>query len=246
MLKKSEPIIVAHAGGIGKGIENNCESILRILPFHPDAIEIDVRRSKDGILFCRHGSIPFEIAFWQLSPYLRFACIKKWFPEINTLEEVVKVLPEDIILLLDIKDVRITGNDILPYKKSLSCIIGYKISHIKELRKVLGDDVAYVLAPKLLINRNISKTQGIADVITTLFWQHSSKLIANAGKNNLHIQPVQFFLSRKYYAKIVRRMGGFCIVYDYKHFLNNLATNNLESGINEYSLPLASDPKLDR
>jgi glycerophosphoryl diester phosphodiesterase len=216
---KHGPIIVAHAGGAGKGIENNRESILRIVPFHPNAIEIDVRRSKDGVLFCRHGSVPFEIAFWQFSPYLPFTWIKKLFPEINTLQEIIEVLPSDIILLLDIKDTRITGNTLLPYKKFFSIIIDYNISHLKELREILGDQMVYVLAPKIFIKRAILNAGGIADVITTLFWQNNLRLITLAKRNKLSVQPVQFFIPRKYYADLVRHIGGFCIVYDYKHFL---------------------------
>ncbi len=73
-------------------------------------IELDVRKSKDGIPYCYHGST------WEYFVALKF---RRNFSElrekyhVDTLKEILEVITEDKRVLLDIKDRAVTKEDIL-------------------------------------------------------------------------------------------------------------------------------------
>lgn len=72
-------------------------------------IELDLRKSKDGILYCYHGTL-----FQYYVPRLlrkNFAVLKQKYG-VSSLEEILSVIPETKIIFLDIKDGTITAEDI--------------------------------------------------------------------------------------------------------------------------------------
>ncbi len=73
-------------------------------------IEIDVRKSRDGVLYCYHGKF-LEYVFSLKIPR-KFSRIRKKY-RVDTLGEVLSVIPEDKIVFLDIKSKSITKEDIL-------------------------------------------------------------------------------------------------------------------------------------
>lgn len=128
-----DKIVLAHRGYFNKEsrkeYKENSRDVCRVsgTKEHIDIIEIDVRKSKDGVLWCYHGKF-FQYHFSLRKP-LYFSEIKEKY-NANTLEEVFEVIPEDKILYLDIKDATVTINDILKIlkgKKFKEIIIG-KIS----------------------------------------------------------------------------------------------------------------------
>ncbi|MFA6257166.1 MAG: hypothetical protein WCT29_02695 [Candidatus Paceibacterota bacterium] len=74
------------------------------------AIEVDVRKSSDGILYCYHGN------FWQYIFLLKipqtFTTLQKKY-HVATLKDILSVISSDKIIALDIKDTKITKADIL-------------------------------------------------------------------------------------------------------------------------------------
>lgn len=52
----ADPLVVAHRGGTELGPENRMETFRRALELKVDAIELDVHRSADGVLFVIHDS----------------------------------------------------------------------------------------------------------------------------------------------------------------------------------------------
>ncbi len=139
--------VVAHAGGKAHGRENDIQTIRRALRDKPDIVEVDVRKSRDGVLYCHHGSIPIGVSAAQFFRFLTFAEIQKLVGKRDTLEDIVRVVPESTILLLDIKDANIDGYDL---KKVLAdrpqvWIAASSLRRTHKLREVFGEDVVYVL-----------------------------------------------------------------------------------------------------
>ncbi len=74
-------------------------------------IEIDIRKSKDGVLYCYHGNL-FE--YYVLLHFFKkpMAFLRKKY-KVNTLSAILDVIDDDKILFLDIKDTDVTRADIL-------------------------------------------------------------------------------------------------------------------------------------
>src|SRR5690348_646231 len=70
-----------------------------------DIIEVDVRKSKDGVLYCYHGSL-FE--YWFVLGAARNWDELKSKYGVDTLAEILAVIPDNKSLCLDIKDKSIT------------------------------------------------------------------------------------------------------------------------------------------
>src|SRR3989338_2361647 len=73
-------------------------------------IELDVRKSKDGVLYCYHGTL---MQYWfGLKDSAKFVDIKKKYG-VDSLEEILQVITDDKTIFLDIKSKAITKEDIL-------------------------------------------------------------------------------------------------------------------------------------
>ena len=74
------------------------------------AIELDIRKSKDEVLYCYHGSI-FEylvaLKFPRPLSALKNRC------GVSTLKDILAVISPDKVIALDIKDTKVTRQDIL-------------------------------------------------------------------------------------------------------------------------------------
>lgn len=56
MLKESKNFLVmAHGHSSAQGRENSLDFVKNSLIYKPDIIELDLRKSADGVLFCFHG-----------------------------------------------------------------------------------------------------------------------------------------------------------------------------------------------
>ncbi|KKR15358.1 MAG: hypothetical protein UT43_C0002G0015 [Parcubacteria group bacterium GW2011_GWC1_39_29] len=111
-----DKIVLTHKGCFNKECEKmyreNSKEVcaLSVRKDYIHIIEIDVRKSKDGILYCYHGTL---IQYWLYLVIPRiFSDIKKRY-HIDTLEEILGVIPEDKIIVLDLKSKSITKADIL-------------------------------------------------------------------------------------------------------------------------------------
>jgi len=91
-----------------------------------DIIELDVRKSKDGIIYCYHGNW----FFYNISSKFPkdFSTLKQKY-NVDSLKDVLSVIIEDKIIFLDIKDTNVTREDILSCfknKKLKKIILGNK------------------------------------------------------------------------------------------------------------------------
>ncbi len=109
-------IVLAHGGWFNAASKKlhrgNSKEVCAIstLKDYISIIELDLRKSKDGILYCYHGTLVqyfITLKFPEI-----FSKIHGKY-RINSLEEILNVITENKIIFLDIKDVTITKDDLL-------------------------------------------------------------------------------------------------------------------------------------
>ena len=109
-------IVLAHKGYFDKESQKiyreNSEDICKIATTkdYIGLIELDVRKSRDGILYCYHGSL-FEYYFSLRFP--KNLSFMKATYNVDTLKEILRVISEDKIVVLDIKDRSVTKEGIV-------------------------------------------------------------------------------------------------------------------------------------
>jgi len=167
---RRSPLVLAHRGGKAHGRENDAETITRALAYKPDIVEVDVRKSKDGVLYCHHGSVPLGVSVAQLYRFFTFAKITRMLGKRDTLEKILEVIPEDVVVCLDLKDKRITSSELLAVIRHTRpvWVVVYSMKHLTELRQAMGDRVAYVHNSPLVFLRNLPMILGLANSISVL------------------------------------------------------------------------------
>jgi len=116
IMELTNKIVLAHKGFFNKESEElyreNSKEVCSIsnTKDYISIIELDVRKSKDGILYCYHGTF-FEYCFGlRFSRF--FSDIEKKY-HVDSLDDILGVIGESKTFFLDIKDTNITKEDIL-------------------------------------------------------------------------------------------------------------------------------------
>jgi len=111
-----DKIVLAHKGYFGSECRNlfreNSKEVIKISTTkdYISIIELDIRKSKDGVLYCYHGTaIQYHFA---LKIPREFSALKnKYF--VSSLQEILEIITQNKAVFLDIKDTNITKEDIL-------------------------------------------------------------------------------------------------------------------------------------
>ncbi len=109
-------IVLAHMGYFNKECRKtyreNSQDVCKVATTkdYIGIIELDVRKSKDGVLYCYHGTL-FQYWF-GLKDSAKFSDIQKKY-NADSLEEILGVITEDKTVFLDLKSKSITREDIL-------------------------------------------------------------------------------------------------------------------------------------
>jgi len=177
--RSKSPFIVTSRGGCGHYKENTIQGLEAALALRPDVIEIDIRRSRDGVLFCHHGSIPFGVLFWYFAPLLPFSWIKKRFSHVPTLVEIVGKIPPNTTIIFDVKDSHIPINELKPYFERFSavCVMSYSIEYLEVCQKSLPQDYFYILGPVLGFKRKFPRIKAVVDALALFPWQYQPEII---------------------------------------------------------------------
>ncbi len=115
MSNLEDKIVLAHSGWFDsaskKLYKGNSKEVCAISTTkdYITIIELDLRKSKDGILYCYHGT-PVQY-FFTLKFSWTFQKVQKKY-RVNSLEEILDIVTEDKIIFLDIKDATITKEDL--------------------------------------------------------------------------------------------------------------------------------------
>lgn len=183
-----KPLIMAHTGKISpKTKENSILGILETLKSKKaDIIELDVRKSRDNVLFCYHGFPWWKfLAAW----FLRFFSIKtvKSLAKVDTLEEIIssshRKLTKKTILFLDIKDKSVTTSEISKICGKIQCEIWIAAIGLRYLKRMKGLKGVKNRRFKLVYNfgflrfkrgANLASSAGI-DIIKVFPWNLNEK-----------------------------------------------------------------------
>lgn len=215
------PLIMAHGGGSAHDKENSIAAIHKSLKLGADIIEVDIRKSRDGILYCHHGSEPWGIIAATFFHHLTFTQIKRLVGDRDTLEQTLMAIPETILVYLDLKDPSIAARDLSPIlkgRKNMWIAPFGKIAWLKELRRNLGEGYAYAFNRPALFARHVAKQlNGQADMIQFCVWDWNQKTLSLIEGGGVMCHMVEWFINREEYIKsmqLSRWKGFFFSVYD--------------------------------
>jgi len=211
--RSKSPFLVTSRGGCGHYKENTIQGLEAAFALRPDVVEIDVRKSKDGVLFCHHGSIPFGVPFWHFSPGVSFSWIRKHFPHIPTLAEMIERIPPDTIVIFDIKDARIRADELLSYSRRFTsvCVMGYSIKQLEALSASLPQDYFYILGPIFGFKRKLPRIKGLAGAVALFPWDYRPKVIRAVEAAGILHDPLFALLLPWQLERIKRRFRIFAI-----------------------------------
>ncbi len=194
---------MAHRGGHCFATENSLEAISCSLKHQSDIIEVDVRKSTDGILYCYHGNY-LEFIFPNFFFKKSFAELKKKYPTLATLQEVVKEVEEKALLFLDIKDKSITPEEflsIIPTEKEI-VIACFDLNYLCNL-KDLPTNCKKVCNGGILLTEEKKKKLIAAKVegVELFFWSWNEKNRENLRKLGIGTTLAYWFLPSLVYLK---------------------------------------------
>jgi hypothetical protein len=215
------PLVMAHAGGSAHGRENAVETIRKALTFRPDVVEVDVRKSRDGVLYCHHGSEPWGTIAATFFGIFTFAQIQWLVGQRDTLKAVLATVPSDTLVYLDLKDRWINADDLRPLidgRKGIWIAPFGSVNWLRRLRAGLGESYAYsfnrpVIFPIYLATR----LAGQADMIQFCVWSWNTETLSEIEDGGTACHMVEWFISRQKYLAIIRLSrwrGLFFSVYD--------------------------------
>lgn len=211
-----DKMIYAHKGYFNRAsydtYRENSVEVFKMADSKPyiQAIELDVRKSKDGVLYCYHGNL-FQYLF-ILKLHLPFAELKKRYGA-PTLTEVLDVISPGKVLILDMKDTKVTKEDIASVfagKQFREIVIANKsVSFLKrfndmpkEFVKMLNGNIfsTFYNFPKLRED-NFKYFEIVFPFMAT------KKTLARIKENGLEFVgfPAAIFLGEKQYLRCVNK-----------------------------------------
>ena len=174
-------------------------------------IELDVRKSKDGILYCYHGTF-FEYYF-LLKISQKFSALKKKYG-VNSLQEILEVITEDKSICLDLKSSSITREDIinvLKGKKFKEVILGDTEASVSFMDRFSNMPENFVKIMNGHIFATFFDLQKLQDKNYKYFqvvfpFQVNKKIIEKVSKHGLEFScaPLFFISKESYWRKMDR------------------------------------------
>jgi len=209
-------IVLAHMGYFNKEcrktFRENSKDVCKVATTkdYIGIIELDVRKSKDGILYCYHGTLLqywFGFIFSQ-----KFSDIKKKY-SVDSLEEILEVITEYKTIFLDLKSKSITREDILTAlkgKKFKEVILANTgLFSVSFLQRFSDMPAQFVKAMNGNIFCNFYNLKKLKEKNYKYFevvfsFQINKKLIENVKKNGLEFRCAGLFFpnGKSYWEKI--------------------------------------------
>jgi glycerophosphoryl diester phosphodiesterase family protein len=212
---------MAHAGGWAHGRENAVTTIQKALVFNPDIIEVDVRKSRDGVLYCHHGSEPWGTIAATFFGIFTFAQIQWLVGQRDTLQAVLAAVPRNTLIYLDLKDRWINADDLRPLiesRKGIWIAPFGSVNWLKHLRTGLGEGHAYSFNRPAVFPRHVARRlAGQADMIQFCVWSWNTETLSEIEGSGTACHMVQWFVSRNRYLAsmpLSRWRGLFYSVYN--------------------------------
>lgn len=205
-------LIMFHGNSSVHGRPNSVESVAEALKYPVGIIELDIRKSRDGILYCYHWSW-----FAWILKYLNFGLIKKTIG-VNTLEEVLEVITWKKIIFLDIKDKRITAEDLKKVCDKFDqeyWLASCDLEYLGQLKSVLKSYKFVYNFGFLFFRQGVqkAKAQGI-NIVKVFRWQLNSNLKSFLFQSGIRFNIHPWFMNTKQYLGMVEKYGTVWIAYD--------------------------------
>ncbi|MBP9770974.1 hypothetical protein KBC97_02320 [Candidatus Gracilibacteria bacterium] len=214
-----KPYLMAHAGGKKHGKENSVKSVRNCGKYKPDILELDLRKSRDGVLFCYHGFPDFPVFF--LAYFLRFFKFKtiKRFLKVDVLKDILDVVNWKTVVFLDIKQTNIKGREIHKICRNYKMefwLAFYKFRYFKFLKEDLEDSYKYIYNFGFMnFRRGLKKVEKYGIHVMKVFtWQCNEKNMKLLAESNSAYTVQPLFTSRKKMKKIIKKYGSFWIILD--------------------------------
>lgn len=133
--------IIGHRGAAGLALENSMASVRAALEYPIDAIEIDIRHTRDGKLIVIHDNDTARIAKQKLRianvslEELRQLKLHN-YQEIPTFEQVMDIVGRRMPLVLDIKDMGCASELLRTIGKHPEARVSFTSLHLSELEQI--------------------------------------------------------------------------------------------------------------
>jgi hypothetical protein len=213
----NKPLIMAHKGGDIFAKENSLDAINKSLEYNPDIVEIDIRKSKDNILFAYHGNA-LEYLFPKFYFDKNFDTLKENYPTLTTLNEIAKTVSNKSILFLHINDKSIDTNDLINSLKDIHYkeiwVANFDLDYLnsltlpKDWKKINNGTITFFAFKKQkVLDSNIN-------AIELSFWDFTEKNIKLLRDNNIDVALSHTLLTNNYYLKKAKDNNALWI-YDY-------------------------------
>ncbi|MBV9349856.1 MAG: hypothetical protein JO026_03825 [Patescibacteria group bacterium] len=228
------PLVMAHRGGSAQGKENALSTVRNALAIYPEAmIELDVRKSRDGVLYCYHGAEPFGVIAATFFGLFSFSFIERISGKHSTLKSMFDAIPDSVIFYLDLKDTSITADDLRPLvsgRRNIWIAPFWGVAQLKALREGLGDGFAYSLNHMAFFPRHTARAlRGYADLIQLWRWNWNQKTVSEIENEGIICHLVHWFVSEekaRELSRLSKYQGEFIVCEDMK---KELALEQLEA-----------------
>lgn len=204
----TRPLLMAHRAGEKLGFgDNTLASIQESLRCGATLIELDIRKSKDEILYCYHGSL-LEVIFSKFLLSKSFSQLKSQHLSLLTLESVLASIPSHIPIFLDIKDSVIAPEELVNFVKGrigTVYVSGFfflkKLCKYKILEKHVPSLCLVYIIPHLFgYNFEKLKNNGI-HTIQLFHWSFNQENIQKLMACEINFALCPMFISRENYSK---------------------------------------------
>ncbi|MEE8456812.1 MAG: glycerophosphodiester phosphodiesterase, partial [Acidimicrobiia bacterium] len=95
------PLVYAHRGDRSRASDNTIEAYLLAVEAGTDGIELDVRRTHDGVLIVHHDERDPAIGIFSS---LDFIVLREMAPHVPTLREAMEAIPRHVFVNVEIKN----------------------------------------------------------------------------------------------------------------------------------------------
>ncbi len=192
--------------------DNSLDSIKESLNLWYDIIELDVRKSKDWVLYCYHWNV-LEILFPDVFlKYKSFETLKRT-KNIITLETALDLIQDKAIIFLDIKEKQIISDDIYEIVKwrkfkwlYLSWIFSVKklLEFKKITEKISNSSLVYVNMNPLKLNyKNLSKRW--ISKVQCFYRNLNEKIYRNLLRYKIEVAITPLFLTKRKYQEMIKK-----------------------------------------
>lgn len=194
------------------GKPNSSFLITESLKHNIDIIELDVRKSKDGILYCYHGGLS---AFFL--KYFSFQFLENKL-QVEKLEDVLIKIKMGKIIFLDIKGKNIGSKDfqILSKYNLEFWLAGYNLKYLNSLKRDFGSKFSYIYNFSFFnFKRGLEKAKKFnIDTFKIFWWQCNDKNIELLKKNRIAYVIHPWLMSKEKYDKLLGKYGSLWVALD--------------------------------